>query len=336
MPVSKGRRPGTWRVTVWARGKQHEQVFEGSKAAAQSLEASERLRLGSTRHDPARSAPTFSAFSTGLYRPHAEGALAASTWSVRRYQLTTLEGHFGPLKLTEIRSADVDAYILGRKQEVRERAINNELRVLRAMLGWGRERGIAVAPVKIRLLRAGEARVFCWSLEDVARVLKAARTTVPGLVPLVIFMLNTGLRKGEVVRAEWSWVDKRAALLRVPVTSEWTPKSKRAREVPLSRAALAVLRGLPKAGPYLFPQPSGERFKAIPRRAWRRMMAAAKIKGTPHTTRHTFASHFLARVPDLQLLATILGHSFTRTTELYAHLLPDHLSRARNAVNLTG
>ncbi len=50
--------------------------------------------------------------------------------------------------------------------------------------------------------------------------------------------------------------------------------------------------------------------------------------------RHTFASHFLQKVPDLFLLAQVLGHSHQRLTELYAHLLPDHLARARNAVNL--
>jgi hypothetical protein len=38
--------------------------------------------------------------------------------------------------------------------------------------------------------------------------------------------------------------------------------------------------------------------------------------------------------PDLYLLARILGHSYQRVTELYAHLLPDHLARAAKAVSL--
>jgi hypothetical protein len=41
------------------------------------------------------------------------------------------------------------------------------------------------------------------------------------------------------------------------------------------------------------------------------------------------------RVPDPHQLAGILGHSQTRVTELYTHLLPGHLDRARNAVNLS-
>jgi integrase len=61
----------------------------------------------------------------------------------------------------------------------------------------------------------------------------------------------------------------------------------------------------------------------------------AKLRGGPHTSRRTFASHFLMRVPDPHQLAGILGHSQTRVTELYTHLLPGHLDRARNAVNLS-
>jgi hypothetical protein len=34
------------------------------------------------------------------------------------------------------------------------------------------------------------------------------------------------------------------------------------------------------------------------------------------------------------LLAKILGHSHSRVTEIYSHLLPDHLARARNAVDI--
>jgi hypothetical protein len=37
---------------------------------------------------------------------------------------------------------------------------------------------------------------------------------------------------------------------------------------------------------------------------------------------------------DIFLLSKVLGHSEARTTKLYSHVLPDHLARARNAVEL--
>jgi site-specific recombinase XerD len=51
-------------------------------------------------------------------------------------------------------------------------------------------------------------------------------------------------------------------------------------------------------------------------------------------TRHTYASHFLVNVPDLPYLAQILGHSSIRITELYSHMLPGRLNRAKNAVSI--
>ena len=69
-----------------------------------------------------------------------------------------------------------------------------------------------------------------------------------------------------------------------------------------------------------------------PKLQFDRARKAARLQGGPHTLRHTFASHFLKQVPDLFLLARVLGHSDTRVTKLYSHLLPEHLARARNAV----
>ena len=76
----------------------------------------------------------------------------------------------------------------------------------------------------------------------------------------------------------------------------------------------------------------GDRYAFWPKLQFDRARKAARLQGGPHTLRHTFASHFLKQVPDLFLLARVLGHSDTRVTKLYSHLLPEHLARARNAV----
>ena len=47
-----------------------------------------------------------------------------------------------------------------------------------------------------------------------------------------------------------------------------------------------------------------------------------------HTLRHTFASHYVMRGGWLVKLQAILGHASIRTTQLLAHLAPDHLSGA--------
>lgn len=117
------------------------------------------------------------------------------------------------------------------------------------------------------------------------------------------------------------------------------PKNGKPREVPISDSLMPFLKGERRSERWVFPSSTGERYAEWPKLQFDRARRAAGLVGGPHVCRHTFASHFLKVRPDLFLLASVMGHSDITVTKLYSHLLPDHLARARNAVNfapLTG
>jgi integrase len=262
--------------------------------------------------------------------------LKASTWKkVRIYQLATLQEFFGGKNLTEITTDEIESYRRVRSSAIRASSVNNELRVLRTVLNYAAEMSYPTAKPKMkRLPQRGQGRTQSWTEKDLARLFAEARRESHELVRLLVFLANTGCRKGEALACEWDWIDFDEAMIRIPSNAYWQPKNGKPREVPMSDACCSVLAGPRLSNRWVFPKSSGERYVDFPKDAFWAARDRAKLVGGPHTLRHTCASHFLRAVPDLFLLGQVLGHSHQRVTELYTHLLPGHLARARNAVNL--
>jgi integrase/recombinase XerC len=142
----------------------------------------------------------------------------------------------------------------------------------------------------------------------------------------------TGIRLSELVGINMEDISLSERLVRV------RGKGKKERLVPFGRAAeeglksySAVRSSLLKnkiGGPALFLNYQGERITA---RSVERIVdkyirqAALKRKISPHSLRHSFASHLLSRGADLRVIQELLGHESLATTQKYTHLDLGHL-----------
>jgi integrase/recombinase XerC len=144
----------------------------------------------------------------------------------------------------------------------------------------------------------------------------------------------SGLRVSELVGLDVADVDRRERTVRV------LGKGRKERVVPFGeKADTALARYLAprggEAGP-LFLNARGGRLGVrgvytVVRRAARAAGITRRV--SPHTLRHTFATHLLDAGADLRAIQEFLGHSRLSTTERYTHVGSDHLMRVYDAAH---
>jgi integrase len=147
----------------------------------------------------------------------------------------------------------------------------------------------------------------------------------------IMLLLLTGARRNEVTMAKWEFVDWNKHTLLVPLS-----KSGKPRLVSLNADALALLRSLTPIGgnPYIFPSPLTNVPSPSLFYPFDRMRQRAGLKDVRlHDLRHSFASFLVNRGVPLYTVQGLLGHTQPRTTQRYAHLAPQTLLNAAEAIS---
>jgi integrase/recombinase XerD len=158
------------------------------------------------------------------------------------------------------------------------------------------------------------------SQEEVTRLLEAA----PGLKVKAALGVayGAGLRVSEVVALKVSDIDSQRMMLRVE-----QGKGQRDRYVMLSPQLLELLREWWRAArPQAWLFPGQNPVNPMSARQLNRAVHAAKnLAGiskrvSPHTLRHSFATHLLEQNVDIRVIQVLLGHAKLETTALYTRV----------------
>jgi integrase/recombinase XerD len=173
------------------------------------------------------------------------------------------------------------------------------------------------------------------SVDEITRLMAAARGHSMDKVRLramLELMYAAGLRVGELTRLTFDQLDLAVGYVRA------FGKGGKERIVPVGERAKIAVQGYlnrrpvtPAAVKTVFV--SNRKTPMSPVQFWRLVRASARAAGitkpvTPHTLRHSFASHLVQNGADLRAVQEMLGHASIATTQIYTHLSRSHLQEA--------
>lgn len=184
------------------------------------------------------------------------------------------------------------------------------------------------------------------SVTDVQSLIDAPdRNTPEGLrdIAMLELLYGAGLRVSELTRVEMTGINLEAGFVRV------FGKGAKERVVPVGRLALSAIREyLDRSRPRLLKNRSSvylfvtRRGGAMTRQGFWNLigrygrLAKLNKKITPHSLRHSFATHLLEGGADLRAVQMMLGHADISTTQIYTHVAHRQLVEAHKKYHPRG
>ncbi len=259
-------------------------------------------------------------------------------------RIGTLKKHLGSYTLASLSPSAVAGYRDTRLQEVSSQSVKHELGLLNRALKKGvQEWGIALPaglPTSlVKMPKQAPPRDRRFQGDEGERLLAACGDSKnPWLLPVVLFAVETSMRAGEILETKgtkgedgqrpirttgllWKRVDLNKRVAQVPAKEA---KNGIARAVPLSSAAVQILRSLPRT---LDGKVFGTTYEAI-HGAFDRACERAGIEDFRfHDLRHEAASRFFEKGLNPMQAAAVTGHKTLQMLKRYTHLRAEDLAR---------
>jgi integrase/recombinase XerD len=230
----------------------------------------------------------------------------------------------------------------GRRAALRPTTLRRRAACLRGFYRFCYTEGLIASDLAARFDLPRQPRLLpeVLTIAEVDGLLEARTDDTPAGIrdrALLELLYASGLRISEAVGLDRDDLSLEDALVRV------VGKGDRERQVPVGEVAIGWLRRyinevrpawlapaaqpLPHGGP-IFLSVRGDRLDR--RRAWEMLVSTARSAGlqngvSPHTLRHSFATHLLEGGADLRIVQELLGHANISTTQLYTHLTGERI-----------
>jgi len=242
----------------------------------------------------------------------------------------------GTMKVTEVKHTDIDRLHRDISKRTRIQA-NRVAQVLRKMFNLAiRWEYRTDNPVTGLVFNAEVPRNRFLSPEEIRR-LTSVLADHPNrrCADVIRLLLLTGARRGEAVNATWDQFDLENGIWTKPSSHT---KQRREHRVPLSQAAVALLREIKTKQPrfcrYVFPGDEPDHPLTEIKGFWDRVRTKAGIPDVHiHDLRHTYASILVSSGLSLPIIGALLGHTQTQTTARYSHLFDHPLREATERVS---
>lgn len=272
--------------------------------------------------------PHFTTFAEEFVANYAQANNKPSEVQSKRMIINKhLKPAFGKLRLNEITGRDIEAFKAQQitKRKLTAKTVNNHLAVLRRLLVLAHEWGIINTFARVQFLKAPKPEFDYLEFDEAEQLISNA--DIITWRPMITLALKTGLRLGELLALRWQDIDlpNKRLFVRQAVARGivGTPKSGKAREVPLCDLALVSLKAHRHLrGPLIFCKEDGSMLtkEQCKHPLWRACKRAGLRRIGWHALRHTFASHLAMQGAPLKAVQELLGHSTIEMTMRYAHL----------------
>lgn len=165
------------------------------------------------------------------------------------------------------------------------------------------------------------------SKEEINKMIEATNNLKHKVV--IMFLYYAGLRLDEVRNLRWEDIDFDREIIHLK-----TAKGDRERIVFLHRKLVDMLKiyGAKEEGLVFVSQMKGEYSKRTIQQIVKSASRKAGLKKniTPHTLRHSFATHLLESGADIRYIQQLLGHKDLKTTQIYTHVANKDIKKLAN------